>query len=148
MVVAVISAASALIGVVLGQALPEMFARRRLARKLYEDALTAICLFQAALWNGQTNIEADAYPVLSPNDLDKFRQELARESIKQVMAARASARAALAALYPYSPDLRSQWDSAPIVADGDFDKLINILVERSKKPTKRHSASHRPLPFV
>jgi hypothetical protein len=38
-------------------ALPELFARRRLARKLYEDALTAICSLQAALWNGQTNIE-------------------------------------------------------------------------------------------
>lgn len=140
MIVAVISAASALLGVVLGQALPELFARRRLARKLYEDALTAICLLQAALWNGQTNIEKDAYPILSKNDLDQFRQELARESIKQVVAARASARAALAALYPYSPDLRSQWDSQLIVADGEFDRLINILVERSKRPTKRHGA--------
>lgn len=138
MIVAVISAASALLGVVLGQALPELFARRRLARKLYEDALTAVCLLEASLWNGQTNIEKDAYPLLSNNDLDEVRQELACESIKQVVAARASARAALAALYPYSPDLRSRWDSKPIVAEGEFDGLINTLVERSKKPTKRY----------
>jgi hypothetical protein len=139
MIVAVISAASALLGVVLGQSLPELFGRRRLARKLYEDALTAVCLLQAALWNGQTNIDANAYPILSKSDLDEFRQELARESIKQVIAAHTSARAALAALYPYSPDLRAQWDSRPIVADGDFDELINTLMERGKKPTKRYS---------
>ncbi|MBA3809204.1 MAG: hypothetical protein H0X28_12570 [Solirubrobacterales bacterium] len=138
MLVAILAPVSALAGVVIGQALPEVFTRRRLARKLYKDALTAVCVLQAALWNGQTNIDSEAYPILSESDLQSFRQELARESIKAVVAARAAARASLAALYPYSPDLRTQWDSAAIVADEDFDALIRTLVERSRKPTEKH----------
>jgi hypothetical protein len=55
--------------------------------------------------------------------------------------ASAEARSALAALYPWSPDLQVYWDR-PFMDDDDFAELVNILAGRRKSPLKRHPADY------
>jgi hypothetical protein len=50
------------------------------------------------------------------------------------------ARLALAALHPFSPDLRPYWDRFE-VGENDLDRLIDILTTRRQRPRQRHPSA-------
>lgn len=60
--------------------------------------------------------------------------------MERYLAASAEARAALAALHPWSPDLQAYWDGT-LLREEHFDTVISILYERRKSPLKRYGAS-------
>jgi hypothetical protein len=131
-----IASGATLLGVVVGQWLPELFARSRVPRALYEAAITAVCEFHAVR-GGETKIDPNEFPVLSGEELEEFRKDLTRDGVRRHIATAGAARAALAALHPYSSDLKPQWDQFA-VPDDELDELISKLRKRSKRPRKRY----------
>jgi len=67
-------------------------------------------------------------------------QELSTDGVKSFLAAAAAARAALAALHAYSPDLQRYWDKFEI-EPAELDGLVDLLYERRMNPLKRHAAA-------
>lgn len=63
--------------------------------------------------------------------------ELAKEGVREFVQAAAESRAALAALHPYSPDLKEYWDKFEIPGQ-EWEPLIALLSERRRKPRTRH----------
>jgi hypothetical protein len=63
--------------------------------------------------------------------------ELSKAGVERFVREDAEARAALAVLYPWSPDLRAYWDR-PFMDENAFDEVVGILVKRRKRPFKRH----------
>ncbi len=74
----------------------------------------------------------------NPKQLASIEQSLSIENVKKFMAAAAEARAALAELHPFSPDLRSYWSKFEI-PDEEMDSLVDLLMKRRRRPTKRHA---------
>jgi hypothetical protein len=132
-----VPAAAALGGVALGSVLPHLFTQRRNAEARYDAAITAVTGLQAARWAGSVSVPREAVKAADAEEHAKIEQELSVEGVRRFMIAAAEARAALAALYPYSPDLRKYWDRLE-VPDSDLDELVRILSERRRKPTQRH----------
>lgn len=66
--------------------------------------------------------------------------ELSKAAMERYLAASSEARAALAALHPWSPDLQGYWDGT-LLREEHFDTVIGVLYERRKSPLKRHAAS-------
>jgi len=60
--------------------------------------------------------------------------------MERFLVASGEARSALAALYPWSPDLHVYWDGT-FLREDDFDKLIGILYKRRRSPLKRYGDS-------
>jgi hypothetical protein len=131
--------AGALLGVVVGQLGPEVFRRRAIAEARYDEAIVAVGKAFAA----KQGVGLDFPPewVRAPDDAAyaATRHELSKKAMARFLDAQAEARAALAALYPWSPDLRSYWER-PFLGDDDFDALTATLTERRKVPFTRHEA--------
>lgn len=140
-----IPAAAALGGVTLGSVLPHFFTQRRNAEARYDAAITAVTGLQSARWGATVNVRPDLVKAASADELAKIEQELSVEGVRRFMVAAAEARATLAALYPYSPDLREYWDKFE-VPESDLDGLIRVLLERRKKPTQVHQSAAPRLP--
>ncbi len=58
--------------------------------------------------------------------------------MERFLVASADARAALAALHPWSPDLQVYWDGT-FLGEEHFNLVIELLYERRKSPLKRYS---------
>jgi hypothetical protein len=116
-----------------------LFTRRRTAEGRYDDALTAVARLQAERHTGNLSIPGKLVKATG-TELAKIEQDLSVDGVKRFLEARADARAALAALYPYSPDLRRYWDKVEI-SDAELDELTQLLLERRRKPTKVHPAA-------
>lgn len=66
----------------------------------------------------------------------KDQREASKNALTGFLQADADARAALAALHPWSPDLRPYWDRVPI-DESDFEQLLRLLHDRRETPTTR-----------
>ncbi|HVV49342.1 MAG TPA: hypothetical protein VHO06_06780 [Polyangia bacterium] len=131
----VLPAFTALVGVFLGQLIPEFFRRRARALERYDTAIAAVSNASAARLGIALKFPSEW--LSAPDDATEL--ELSKATVARFLDANAEARSALASLYPWSPDLRSFWDR-PFMEDEDFDAVISILTERRKAPSKRHVA--------
>jgi hypothetical protein len=132
----------ALLGVVVGQLGPEFFRRRATAEARYDAAIAAVGKAFAARQGVGLSFPPEW--VRPPDDAAyaATQHELSKKAMARYLDANADARAALAALYPWSPDLRTYWEG-PFLQDGDFDALVAVLTERRKSPFARHSPNNR-----
>ncbi len=126
-----------LAGVSLGGYLVHIFTRRRAAEGRYDDAITAVARLQAERHAGNVSVPGE-YVKASGDELLKIERELSVDDVKRFIEARADARAALAALYPYSPDLRRYWDKTEI-PEAELDELTDLLMKRRRRPTTVHA---------
>lgn len=121
----------ALLGVMVGQLSPEFFRRRAAAEAKYDAAIAAVGKAFAA----RQGVGLDFPPewVRAPDDAayTATQHELSKKAVARYLDANADARAALAALYPWSPDLRRYWEGS-VIHEDDFDALVAILTERRK----------------
>ena len=124
-------------GVSLGGYLVHIFTRRRAAEGRYDDAITAVARLQAERHAGNVSVKGE-YVKASGDELLKIERELSVDGVKRFIEARADARAALAALYPYSPDLRRYWDKTEI-SETELDELTDLLMKRRRRPTMIHA---------
>lgn len=131
-----VPAVTGLAGISLAGYLVHVFTRRRTAETRYDDAITAVARLQAERYAGDINLPGEVVQA-SGEELRKIKQELSVDGVKRFLAARSDARAALAALYAYSPDLRRYWDKQEI-PESELDELTQLLMERRRSPTKVH----------
>ncbi len=80
----------------------------------------------------------------TPHDHARDKHELSKQALTRYFDAAAEARAALAALYPWSPDLRRHWDQ-PIIDESEFEPLMELLFERRRAPLARFDERGRAL---
>lgn len=74
--------------------------------------------------------------------------ELSKAAMERFLVASSDARAALAALHPWSPDLQIYWDGT-LLREEHFDTVIGLLYERRRSPLKRYgdgSSATEPKP--
>jgi hypothetical protein len=128
---------AALGGVTLGAVLPHFFTEHRNAEARYDAAIAAVTRLQSARHGVGLALPADAVKAVNAEEHARIEQELSVEGVRRFLTAAAEARATLAALYPYSPDLREFWDRFE-VPDAELDGLVRILSERRRKPTRAH----------
>ncbi|MGA4994954.1 hypothetical protein [Nonomuraea bangladeshensis] len=76
---------------------------------------------------------------VSQEEQARLLQEFAVDAAKSFLQAAADARAAMAELYPHSPDLKRYWDKFEITEE-ELEELIVLLTQRRKRPLKRHQA--------
>lgn len=132
-----VPALTAFLGFIVGQLVPEFLNRMAMGRARYDAALDSVTKAYAARHG-----IALGFPkkwVKSPNDAKhaETESELSKDAVVRFLDASAEARSALAALHPWSPDLRIYWDK-PFMDDDDFPNLVNILADRRKSPLKRY----------
>lgn len=127
-----------LASVLLAGYLVHYFTKRRTAEARYDDAITAVARLQAERYVGTISVPGE-YVKASGAELTQIEQRLSVEGVQRFLAARADARAALAALYAYSPDLRRYWDKLEIEPT-ELDELTQLLMDRRRTPTKVHQA--------
>jgi hypothetical protein len=125
-------------GVLAGQLLPEYFSRRRVVRDRYDAAISAVAGLQAARHGAGLDVPVRYLKPIDSKAGKEVIQELSTEGVRSFLVAAAAARAALAALHPYSPDLRPYWNKFE-VAESELDPLVGLLYERRKRPLKRHA---------
>ncbi len=117
--------AGALLGVVAGHIAPEWFRRRAIAQARYDTAIAAVARMRSALHG----VGLD-FPVEWIRGTDEqhtiTKHELSKEALKRFLDAAAEARSALAALHPWSPDLKGYWDQ-PFIPEADFEPLMRRL---------------------
>lgn len=133
----IVPVATGLAGVSLAGYLVHYFTKRRAAEARYDDAITAVARVQSERHAGNISVPGDYVKAQGP-ELAKIEQQLSVEGVQRFLEACAEARAALAALHAYSPDLRRYWDKLEIAPE-ELDTLTELLVERRRKPTKRHT---------
>jgi hypothetical protein len=71
-------------------------------------------------------------------------EHLETETLKCFLDAKLAARAALAALHPYSSDLKRFWDKNEAAGQEDFDELISLLAERRRQLFEVPPDGHMP----
>jgi hypothetical protein len=142
--IATLPVAGALLGVALGQFMPEWFRRRSTAEARYDAAIAAVATMRSAHHGVSLDFPAEWVKASTPAEHAQDKHELSKEALKRWLDAAAEARAALAALYPWSPDLRAYWDR-PFIDEQDFDSLMRLLFERRRAPLARFDASGRRL---
>lgn len=125
-------------GVSVAGYLVHRFTQRRTAEARYDDAISAVARLQAARHAGNVKVPGK-YVQAEGEQLAQIEQQLSVETVRQFMDAAADARAALAALYAYSPDLRRFWDKLEL-PQHELDEVTALLMERRRKPTKVHPA--------
>lgn len=130
---------SALGGVALAGYLVHHFTKRRTAEARYDDAISAVARLQAARHAGNVKVPGE-YVQAEGERLAQIEQQLSVESVQQFLEAAYEARAALAALHAYSPDLQPFWDKLEI-PQTELDQVTKLLMVRRRKPTKVHPAS-------
>jgi len=135
----------AFLGALVGAVLPKLLDRRTAAQARYDDAITAV----SSWWSYRAGVSLGIPPeyLKSPDDAAhaQAEHELSVAAVRRFLDAGATARAALAALHPYSPDLRQYWDRFEIVkTDEELDELLDLLHERRRQPTKKHVPNRVP----
>jgi hypothetical protein len=125
-------------GVVVGQWLPEYFSRRRVVRDRYDAAIRAVAELQAARHGAGLAIPPAYLKSVDQAAHGKVLQDLSVEAVRRFLDAAAAARASLAALHSYSPDLRPYWNRFEVSED-ELDDLVSLLQKRREKPLKHHS---------
>lgn len=101
--------------------------------------MTAVAALQAHRHGAGLNVPANYLKAKDKEAEAELVQELSAEGVRRFLGAAADARAALAALHPWSPDLKPYWDKFE-VAEAEMDQLFKTLRERRKRPTKRYEA--------
>lgn len=143
----VVPALTGLVGVSLGGYLVHVFTRRRSAEARYDAAITAVARLQSERHGGGVSVSPQLVKARDDEELWKIEQQLSVEDVRRFTEARAEARAALAALHAYSPDLRRYWDKLEITPD-ELDELTELLMQRRRKPTKVHGVAAPERPSV
>lgn len=128
----------ALVGVLVGQLGPEVLRRRAIAEARYDDAISGIGRLIAARQGVGIRIPEEWARSPDETSHEQLEHELSSAALKRYFEASAAARAALAELHPWSPDLRPYWDG-PVISEDDFEDLVSLLVQRRKKPFTRYS---------
>jgi hypothetical protein len=129
-----------LLGVVVGQILPEFFRQRAEARERYDSAISAVTNAYAARHGVGLGVPREWLKAPDQERHALTEYELSKAAMERFLDANAAARSALASLYPWSPDLRAFWDR-PMLNEKDFDAVVSILTERRRSPRKRYNAS-------
>jgi hypothetical protein len=136
-----IPALTALLGFAVGQLVPEFLKRRATGRARYDAAISAVSRAHAARFGVGLGIPKEWLKAPDAATHAATESELSRAAIERFLVASSEARAALAALHPWSPDLQVYWDGT-FLQEEHFDTVIGLLYERRKSPLKRYG------PFV
>ena len=132
-----VPAVTAFLGFVAGQLVPEFLSRRAIARGRYDTAIAAVSKAASARHGVGVRIPPEYLRATTGGEHAAAEAELSKAGVERFLKLDGEARAALAALYPWSPDLRTYWDRA-FMDDKAFDELIGVLIKRRKSPFKRH----------
>ncbi len=98
--------------------------------QLYDDAIAAVAEVEASRWGPGLRIDQDTFPAITGAKKDEMVELLEAGTLKRFLDAKMAARAALAALHPYSTDLKRFWDKSEAASQEDFDELISLLAKR------------------
>lgn len=128
-----------LLGVVLGALLPRVLDARKEAQARYDAAIAAVTKLQAARWGAGFEIPGNLLQAENEGQRKQAIHDLSKEGVREFVQAAAESRAALAALHPYSPDLKRYWDKFEIPGQ-EWEPLIALLSERRRNPRKRHTS--------
>lgn len=129
-----VPALAVIAGVVVGGLLPDLLSRRRDAQARYDRAISAVARLQAARQGIPVSMPPEIVKARTPEELESIEQSFSIENVRQFMATAAEARAALAELHPFSPDLRPYWSQFEI-PDTELDGLVDLLTKRRRRPT-------------
>jgi hypothetical protein len=132
-----VPAVTAFLGFVAGQLVPEYISRRAAARSRYDTAIAAVSKAASTRHGVGVSVPTGYLRATTGAEHASVEAELSKAGVERFVKEDAEARAALAVLYPWSPDLRDYWDR-PFMDEKTFDEVIGILVERRKHPFKRH----------
>lgn len=131
---------TALLGFVIGQLVPEFLKRRAAGRARYDAAISAVSRAYAARFGVGLGIPMEWLKSPDAATHAATESELSKAGMERFLVASAEARAALAALHPWSPDLQVYWDGT-LLQEEHFDTLIGFLYERRRSPLRRYGAS-------
>lgn len=131
-----IPALTALLGFLVGQLVPEFLERRAAGRERYDAAITAVSRAHSARFGVGLVIPREWIKSPDAATHAATESELSKAAMERYLAASSEARAALAALHPWSPDLQGYWDGT-LLREEHFDTVIGVLYERRKSPLKR-----------
>ena len=93
--------------------------------QLYDDAIAAVAEVEASrMGSGFAHIQ-DTFPAITGAKKDEMVELLEAGTLKRFLDAKMAARAALAALHPYSTDLKRFSDKSEAASQEDFDELIS-----------------------
>lgn len=126
----------------MGQFVPEWFRRRSVAEARYDAAIAAVASMRSAHHGVGLDFPADLVKAPTPAEHARDKHELSKQAFTRYLDAAADARSALAALYPWSPDLRRYWDQ-PFIDEQQFEPLMDRLFERRHMPLARFDARGR-----
>lgn len=128
---------TALLGFVVGQLVPELLNRRAAGRARYDTAIAAVSRAHAARFGVGLGIPMEWLKSPDAATHAATESELSKAAMERFLVASADARAALAALHPWSPDLQGYWDGT-LLREEHFDTVIGLLYKRRKSPLKRY----------
>lgn len=135
-----IPALTAVLGFAAGQLVPEFLKRRAAGRARYDAAISAVSRANAARFGVGLGIPREWLKSPDAATHAATESELSKAAIERFLVASAEARATLAALHPWSPDLQVYWDGT-FLQEEHFDAVIGLLYERRKSPLKRYGTS-------
>jgi hypothetical protein len=102
--------------------------------EMYDAAIAAVATLEAARWGPGLHSEAVmTLPAVTPEQKEALMKELDTEATRRLVAAKDAVRAALAALYPYSPDLKRYWDKNEPVEESEADAVLTLLAKRRQE---------------
>lgn len=136
---ALITGAAGLGGVAIGALLSRFIELRREASARYERAIQALASQQAFRHGAAVGVPPAMVKAVDSSDHKAIERELSVAAVQRFLEAAAETRAALAALHPWSPDLREYWDRFE-VPEADFADLSERLATRRRKPLKTYAA--------
>ncbi|HEX8085266.1 MAG TPA: hypothetical protein VF529_13320 [Solirubrobacteraceae bacterium] len=134
--IVVLPVAGTLLGVAMGQFVPEWFRRRTAAEARYDAAIAPVAKMRSAHHGVQLDFPAAWVQAPTAEQHARDKHELSKQAFTRYLDAAADARSSLAALYPWSPDLRRHWDQ-PFIDETEFEPLMAVLFERRRAPMAR-----------
>ena len=137
------SPALALVGVVVGATLPRLFEHRREGQARYDAAISALAREQADRHGAGLHVPENFINAVNSEAQAEVLQELSTDGVRRFLTSAAEARATLATLHPYSPDLQSYWDKFER-SQSEMDELIVVLRRRRRWPNRRHAGKVGP----
>jgi hypothetical protein len=105
----------------------------RAIAELYDRAIAAVAEVQSSRWGPGLKVAAGTFPAIGPEKMESTIERLETETLKRFLGAKLAARAGLAALEPFSGDLKRFWDKDEVAAQDDFNELMSLLAERRKQ---------------
>ena len=114
-----VPAVTALLGFVAGQLVPEFLNRRALARSRYDTAIAAVSRAASSRHGVGVVVPSEYLRATTGAEHAAIEAELSKAGVERFVRMDAEARAALAALHPWSPDPRDYWDR-PFMNEKDF----------------------------